>query len=183
MCSPATQNREGACLYRCLARRPTRPFCAPNPTMEPSITARACWSATAATTAPGPPRCFALDTGSATREYESVVPSLRELRPGEDLHLEVTLRNSGKRAGREVVQVYLEPATDDAARPVRTLAAFGSVAAEPGESVRVLLTVTARAFAFYDEPAGAWVSQPGAYSIHAGRSSRDLKLQTEVVLQ
>jgi len=127
--------------------------------------------------------CFGHGLGYTEWEYESVVPSLRELRPGEDLHLEVTLRNSGKRAGREVVQVYLEPATDDAARPVRTLAAFGSVAAEPGESVRVRLTVTARAFACYDEPAGAWVSQPGTYTIHAGRSSRDLKLQTEVVLQ
>ena len=112
-----------------------------------------------------------------------MVPAAAELRPGEDLHLEVTLRNSGKRSGREVVQVYLEPATTDPARPVRTLAAFAGVAAEPGESVLVRLTVAARAFACYDDSVGAWLTPPGLYAIRAGRSSRDLKLQTKVVLQ
>src|SRR5205823_3104818 len=59
--------------------------------------------------------CFGHGLGYTDWEYESMVPAAAELRPGEDLHLEVTLRNSGKRSGREVVQVYLEPATTDPA--------------------------------------------------------------------
>jgi beta-glucosidase len=127
--------------------------------------------------------CFGHGLGYTDWEYESIVPAVRELRPGQDLHLEVTLRNSGKRLGREVVQAYLEPATSDAARPARTLAAFAVVAAEPGESVRARLTVTARALACYDESARTWVTPPGTYTIRAGRSSRDLKLETKVVVR
>jgi len=127
--------------------------------------------------------CFGHGLGYTDWEYESMVLAAREIRPGEDLQLEVTLRNSGKRSGREVVQVYLEPATDDAARPARTLAAFAGAAAEPGESVRVRLTVTARSLARYDESARAWVTPPGTYTIRAGRSSRDLKLETKVVVR
>jgi len=127
--------------------------------------------------------CFGHGLGYTDWEYQSMVLAAREIRPGDDLQLEVTLRNSGKRSGREVVQVYLEPATDDAARPARTLAAFAGAAAEPGESVRVRLTVTARSLARYDESARAWVTPPGTYTIRAGRSSRDLKLETKVVVR
>jgi beta-glucosidase len=56
----------------------------------------------------------------------SVVPS------DGDLGVTVTLRNAGPRAGREVVQVYVEPLAAEASRPVRTLAAFTAATAEPG---------------------------------------------------
>jgi beta-glucosidase len=127
--------------------------------------------------------CFGHGLGYTDWEYDSMAPATRELRPGEELRLEVTLRNSGKRSGREVVQVYVEPATDDATRPARTLAAFATVAAEPGESVNARLTVTARGLARYDESAHAWVTPPGTYTIRAGRSSRDLRLETKVVVR
>ncbi|HEY0830029.1 MAG TPA: glycoside hydrolase family 3 C-terminal domain-containing protein [Candidatus Dormibacteraeota bacterium] len=127
--------------------------------------------------------CFGHGLGYTDWEYESMAPAARELRPGEELRIEVTLRNSGKRSGHEVVQVYVEPATDDAARPARTLAAFATVVAEPGESVRARLTVTARALARYDESAHAWVTPPGTYTFRAGRSSRDLRLETKVVVR
>ncbi len=95
---------------------------------------------------------------------------------GEDLGCAVTVRNSGKRAGREVVQLYLEAPDDDPRRPLRVLVGFGTVDAAPGATAEVWVTVPARTFARFDEARREWVWNPGAYTLRAGRSSRDLRL-------
>jgi beta-glucosidase len=115
--------------------------------------------------------------------YESFAPSEGSIMAGQDLPLTVTVRNSGERAGREVVQVYLEALDDDPSRPLRVLAAFASVSGAPGERVDVRLTVPARSFARFDESQRSWAWQPGTYALHAGHSSRDLRLTSEVVLR
>jgi beta-glucosidase len=102
---------------------------------------------------------------------------------GQDLPLAVTLRNAGRRGGREVVQVYLEGPDDDPTRPLRVLAAFSTIDAAPGERAEARLTVPARLFARFDETRREWVWHPGTYTLRAGRSSRDLRLKTQVVLR
>ena len=102
---------------------------------------------------------------------------------GQGLDVLVKVGNSGGRAGREVVQLYLEGPNADPGHPVRVLAAFASVGAEPGERVNARLTIAARAFQRFDEGVGRWVAEPGAYTIRVGRSSRDLRLSTKVVLR
>ena len=74
----------------------------------------------------------------------------------------------------------MEPVTAEPGRPVRTLAAFAAVTAEPGETAEVRLTVPARAFARYDETARAWVWPPGEFAVRVGRSSADLRLSVRV---
>jgi beta-glucosidase len=128
--------------------------------------------------------CFGHGLGYTEWEYESMTPAAGSIGPNDDLDLDVKVRNSGARAGHEVVQVYLEgPKQGQANRPLRTLAAFATVAAEPGETVRARLNVPARSFASFDDSTRKWVFEPGTYTIRAGRSSRDLKLETKVVLQ
>jgi len=63
------------------------------------------------------------------------------------------------------------------------LAAFASVSADAGARVTARLTVLARLFARFDEGPGTWVWRPGTYTLHAGRSSRDLRLSTQVQLR
>jgi len=115
--------------------------------------------------------------------YESLKPGVGSIAAGEDLALIVTVRNSGARAGREVVQVYLDGPDDDQTRPLRVLAAFAAVGAGPGERSEVRLKVPARLFARFDEERRGWVWKPGTYTLRAGRSSRDLRLTAEVVLR
>ena len=105
------------------------------------------------------------------------------VRAGDDVDVTVALRNMGTRDGREVVQVYLEAPGDDPRRPVRTLAGFARVSAEPGEKVEAAVRLRARAFARFDESARTWVTPPGTYTVRAGRSSRDLSVQAKVVLR
>jgi beta-glucosidase len=62
------------------------------------------------------------------------------------------------------------------------LAAFGPVTAAPGETAEAHLVVPARAFARFDDDRG-WTWRPGTYTLRAGRSSRDLRLETKVVVR
>jgi beta-glucosidase len=115
--------------------------------------------------------------------YESIDPDVASIAVGEDVALVVKVRNTGGRAGREVVQLYLEGPDDDRSRPIRSLAGFAAVGAARGAEVEARLTVPARAFTRFDEVQREWVAHPGTYTVHAGRSSRDLRLNTKVVLR
>jgi beta-glucosidase len=99
----------------------------------------------------------------------------------------VGVRNTGERAGREVVQVYAGPADGGAVggahgvegeRPARVLAGFAAVTAAPGESVEVTVELHRRVFEVWDEDAGAWTPVQGPYTIEAGRSVADLRVAT-----
>ena len=114
--------------------------------------------------------------------YESLEPASAAIGVG-DLDVLVKVRNTGGRAGREVVQLYLEGPHSELTNPVRVLAAYASVGAEPGRSVDARLTVASRAFQRFDEGLGRWVAEPGTYTIRVGRSSRDLRLSAKVVLR
>lgn len=136
---------------------------------------------------------FGHGLGYTTWAYESLRVAAAGLAEGDDLGLVVTVRNTGSRAGREVVQAYLAapPGKGDgeggtgggAARPPRQLAAFAAVTAAPGAPAEVALTVPARAFARWDEDTGGWVWPPGRFTVHIGRSSRDLRLSAAVRLR
>ncbi|HKB32091.1 MAG TPA: glycoside hydrolase family 3 C-terminal domain-containing protein [Streptosporangiaceae bacterium] len=127
--------------------------------------------------------CFGHGLGYTEWEYESVHAAAGHLAAGQDLELTARVRNGGGRTGREIVQVYLEDHGDDPNRPLRALAAFAPVDAEPGGSAEVRLKVPARAFARYGEAAGQWVWPPGDYTLHVGRSSRDLRLHVPVTVK
>lgn len=125
---------------------------------------------------------FGHGLGYTEWQYESLTPETTEIEAGKDLELVVRVRNAGKRAGREVVQVYLEGPANDPSRPLRALAGFATVTALPGASAVARITVPARSFACFDESAREWVTPRGEYTLRAGRSSRDLRLQSKVVV-
>jgi beta-glucosidase len=121
---------------------------------------------------------FGHGLGYTDWSYESI-SCPHELDAGRDLELSVSITNTGARPGKEVVQAYLA-APARAGQPVRVLAGFATTRAAPGESVRVRLTIPARLFARYSEELAAWISAEGDYTVHIGRSSRDLRLSAAV---
>ena len=124
---------------------------------------------------------FGHGLGYTTWDYESIDCPAR-VAEGEDLALTVTVRNTGSRAGKEVVQAYLAepPLRADVRRPVRALAAFAAVRAAPGEAIRARLMIPARAFARYDEDLASWIWPGGEFTVHIGRSSRALPMAVPV---
>ena len=128
-----------------------------------------------------PQFAFGHGLGYTNWAYESLTADQVGLRAGTDLTVEVAVRNTGPRQGREVVQAYVAGPALGPGRPVRVLGAFGTVTAAPGAAATVTLTLPARAFARYDEHAGRWDWPLGQFTIAVGRSSRDLRLTTSVI--
>lgn len=97
----------------------------------------------------------------------------------------VTLANVGERDGREVVQLYLsaDDAAADPARPVHWLAGFAVVDVVAGGTATVELPLERRSFETWSTDAAGWTLRPGAYRVHVGRSSRDLRLETALTVR
>jgi beta-glucosidase len=125
---------------------------------------------------------FGHGLGYTTWAYESM-DCLPEVAEGADLELVVTVRNTGARAGKEVIQAYLaEPAhRTGLGRPVRVLAAFAAVRAAAGEAVQARVQIPARAFARYNEDLARWIWPGGQFTVHVGSSSRALPLTAPVI--
>ncbi len=85
------------------------------------------------------------------------------------------IKNTGDRAGREVVQLYVADRTGTAGRPEKELKGFAKVALEPGETKTVELRVDARSLSWYSEALGGWYAAPGRYELLVGHSSRDIR--------
>ncbi|MBW2313918.1 MAG: glycoside hydrolase family 3 C-terminal domain-containing protein [Deltaproteobacteria bacterium] len=92
------------------------------------------------------------------------------------------LTNTGSRDGAEVAQLYLGDPESSVERPPRELAVFAKHALRAGESTRVDLRISLRDLAWFDEERMGWRAEAGAYTVHVGASSRDLRLEGEFEL-
>ncbi|MHB1491874.1 MAG: glycoside hydrolase family 3 C-terminal domain-containing protein, partial [Cellulomonas sp.] len=96
------------------------------------------------------------------------------------LRVDVDVTNTGSRAGREVVQVYLTRPESSVERPVRWLAGHAQVSAGPGETVTATVELRARAFEHWD--GSGWVTEPGTFTLVVGRDAWSDELTTPVVV-
>jgi beta-glucosidase len=101
---------------------------------------------------------------------------------GETVTVRVTVENTGTRAGKEVVQLYVSPRSPSVVRPPKELKAFAKVALEPGERKTVSLSLPVRAFSYYDDRSKRWTAEPGIYDLHAAASATDIRLSKSVQL-
>lgn len=108
--------------------------------------------------------------------FEELDAPFGPIRANADVEVTVAIRNTGRRAGRAVVQAYLSGPDGADDRPLRVLAGFGSAHAEPGESVDVRIRIPGRLFARWDDAAHAWTHPRGRYTVAVGNSSRDLRM-------
>lgn len=93
----------------------------------------------------------------------------------------VDIANTGQRAGAEVVEAYISQPPGNG-EPPRELCAFAKVFLKPGETRQVRLTITARAFSYFDPSERRWASPAGTYRILVGTSSRDLPLERDITV-
>ncbi|QFY10278.1 glycosyl hydrolase [Nonomuraea phyllanthi] len=120
---------------------------------------------------------FGHGLGYTTWRYEGLWAPER-IASDRPVRVRVMVRNTGPRAGREVVQIYLSRPRDRA-RPVRWLAGFAAVTAESGERAEAVVELPARAFQHW---AGAWCTAEGEVTVHAGRSAADLPLEAVITV-
>ena len=87
------------------------------------------------------------------------------------------VRNTGRRDGAEVAQLYVSDLAASVPRPVRELKGYEKVFLKRGETKRVEILLPHDAFAFYDTVRHDFVVEPGDFLIQVGASSRDLRLK------
>ncbi|MGC8625567.1 MAG: fibronectin type III-like domain-contianing protein, partial [Phycisphaerae bacterium] len=94
----------------------------------------------------------------------------------------VTVVNTGRRAGAEVVQLYVHPPQGGLIRRVvQKLEGFQRVLLSPGQSKTLTIRLNWKAFATFDSTTNSWIVPPGAYRVGAGISSADEPLHKVVV--
>ena len=93
---------------------------------------------------------------------------------GEPVELQVTVQNTGARAGEEVVQLYVHDLVGSVTRPVKELKGFQKIALAPGESKTVTFALTGDAFSFYRRDM-KYGPEAGDFELMTGGNSTDLK--------
>ncbi|MEW9052266.1 MAG: glycoside hydrolase family 3 C-terminal domain-containing protein [Neobacillus sp.] len=113
-------------------------------------------------------------------DFTAISVDKKELTDEETVDVHVTVKNTGKVAGKEVVQLYVRDVETSVIRPVKELKGFEKVALEPGEETTVTFTLDKRAFAYYNVELKDWHVETGEFEILVGNSSTNISL-TEIV--
>ena len=114
-----------------------------------------------------------------TFEYERLEVNVTD----EGVEVSVTVRNTGDRAGREAVQVYVGPLDAIEGRPLRELKAFDKITLEPGQSRTSVMLIPRSELLIYNEPDDTWVMPCENFKAYAGTSSRNLPLEAEFTIE
>lgn len=108
-------------------------------------------------------------------DYSDVKLSSTRLKGNQTLKASVTVKNTGKRSGQEVVQLYIRDIEGSVTRPVKELKGFQKISLAPGESKEVVFDITPEDLKFYNyELVHDW--EAGSFNIMIGSNSRDLKV-------
>ncbi len=122
---------------------------------------------------PHTPRyCFGHGLSYTEFEYSGLEITSKE----DKAEISFTLKNTGKYAGTEIVQLYFSDQYASLTRPVKELAGFGRVNLEPGESKKITFTMKYSQTAFLDREM-KWKIEKGGFDILVGSSSEDIRLK------
>lgn len=99
------------------------------------------------------------------------------------VHISFTVKNTGKKEGKETVQVYAGRRAAGSFEPVKVLCGFEKVSLKPGRKTTVELRVAPRAFQSWHTDTEAFVTDGGIYDLYIGSSLEDIRLKGEVYIE
>ena len=122
---------------------------------------------------------FAFGHGQSYTQF--AISNLRsdksDLTQDDTIAFTVNVKNTGKRAGSEVVQLYIHDVKSSVDRPKKELKGFQKVYLQPGEKKDVTITINKEALSFYDESSSSWKAEAGKFEALVGNASDNLKLK------
>jgi len=120
---------------------------------------------------------FGYGLSYTTFELSDLKLSKKRIRKNEKIQIKARVKNTGKRAGAEVVQLYLGYKGSRVERAVKELKGFKKVFLEPGESKLVSFEISPEQLAYFDVEKNRWVVEEIEYLVYLGFSSKDLRLK------
>ncbi len=118
-----------------------------------------------------------------TFEYGPVNLSAKEIGAADTLMVEVPVRNTGKCAAEEVVQVYVHDPVSTVYQPKQKLVAFGRISVEPGQESVLRLEIPAERFAYWNAQQQCFTVEPGLFELRVGGSSADIRQTVGVTVK
>ena len=115
-------------------------------------------------------------------EYNNLRITPERLRPGGEIRISVDVRNTGKRKGSEIIQLYINDEIATLTRPVKELKGFNKISLGPAETKTVEFMLKPEDLAFYNRIMN-FVSEPGRFKVMIGASSEDIRLNGEFELK
>jgi len=113
--------------------------------------------------------------------YSDIQLSTKEFQ--NEITVKLTVKNTGKVAGKETVELYLHAPNVEIDKPVQELKGFAKTALlKPGESQQITFTLDARSLASFWTNISSWVAEKGAYEVRIGASSKDIRLTSGFTL-
>ena len=122
-------------------------------------------------------------SGKELKGAGTVSASAKPSQPKHTLKITVPVKNTGKVAGAEVLQLYISDPECSVERPVKELKGFKKVFLQPGESSSVTFEIDPSALSFFDEQGHDWVAEKGIFKALIGTSSADIKTTVEFQLK
>ena len=113
-------------------------------------------------------------------DYSQITLTDSKMSPDETINADITITNTGKEKGKEVVQMYIHDRYASATRPIRELKGFQIVELDPGESKTVTFKIDESLLKFYSGN-NRWEAEPGDFDIYIGTNS-DTKLKDSFIL-
>ncbi|HEY6504178.1 MAG TPA: glycoside hydrolase family 3 C-terminal domain-containing protein, partial [Chitinophagaceae bacterium] len=115
-------------------------------------------------------------------EYSNIRLHKQAIGSGDTAIVYCRVKNSGKRAGDEVVQLYIRDELASVARPVMELKGFQRISLQPGEEKEVAFVITPALLKMYTDKM-QWVTEPGDFKLMIGSSSKEIKLKTVLTVK
>ncbi len=110
-------------------------------------------------------------------DYSNIRLRQQQIGANDTAFVYCTIKNTGKRAGEEVVQLYIRDELASVARPVMELKGFHRISLSPGEEKQISFALPPEAFRMYNDSM-QWITEPGDFKIMIGSSSKEIKLKT-----
>ena len=109
--------------------------------------------------------------------YENLTISKPTIAANEKLEISMDLKNTGKRAGAEVVQLYIRDVESSVERPPKELKGFKKVFLEPNQKETLSFEINPQDLAYYSEEKSQWIVENGEFNVLIGSSSKDIRLE------
>lgn len=109
-------------------------------------------------------------------QYSNLQMSKKKIKASEQIEVAVTINNSGKYDGEDIVQLYLRDKVGSIVRPMKELKDFQKINLKAGESRTIKFIINKEKLSFFNQQL-QWVAEPGDFELMVGASSKDIRLK------